>query len=538
MVGKFLKFLEEYENYVAPLSTETHLAYFNATISGKAEDYKKAAELELKLSKYYADKEKFDFLRKVKESRAIDEPVLKRELDLIYNSFAAHQFDENLLKRIVSLSTELERKFSVYRANVDGKELTDNEIDEILETSEDDATLRKTWEASKEIGETIAGEVLELVKLRNEAANQLGYSNYHEMSLDLSEQNARELDELFDLLDKLTEEGFVKLKEEADEKLSEKYGIPKEKLMPWHYQDKFFQQGPKITSLDLDEYYKKKDVVELVRNYYNGLGLNIDDILERSDLYEKPGKYQHAYCTDIDRNGDVRVVCNVKPNYKWTGTLLHEFGHAVYDKYIKKELPWELRTHAHIFTTEAIAMLFGRMAINPAWLKDVVKISPQEVEKIADDCDKTLAFEQLVFSRWVQVVYRFEREMYKNPDQNLNSLWFELVNKYQKLQIPEGRNKPDWAAKIHIALYPAYYHNYMLGEMLASQLYFYISEKVLGGKFPGNYSFAGAKDVGLYLRHLFFEYGALYRWDKLIEKATGEKLTPKYYAEQFVNKRF
>ncbi len=536
MLNKFFKFLEEYENFVAPLSRELHLAYFNATISGKAEDYQKAAELEMKLSEYYSDKEKFEFLRTVKNSGEIDEHVLKRELELIYNSFAAHQFDKKLQKEIIELSNELERKFSTHRAKIDGKELTDNEIDEILETSDNNEVLRKTWEASKEIGEQIADDVLRLVKLRNKAARQLGYDNYHQMSLELSEQSAEELDKLFDELNELTAKGFAKLKDEIDEKLAEKYGVPKNELMPWHYQDKFFQQGPKFADVDLDKYYKDKDVVKLVRDYYDGMDLPIDDILEKSDLYEKPGKYQHAYCTDIDRNGDVRVVCNVKPNYKWTGTLLHEFGHAVYDKFIKRELPWELRTHAHIFTTEAIAMLFGRMAANPAWLRDVVKIGESEAEKISGECDKLLAAEQLIFSRWVQVVYRFEKSMYENPEQDLNKLWFELVKKYQMLNVPENRNAADWAAKIHIALYPAYYHNYILGEILASQLYYYIVEKVLNGKFPQNYSFANQKDVGKYLRHLFFEYGAVYRWDELVKKATAEELTPKYYARQFIEK--
>ena len=37
------------------------------------------------------------------------------------------------------------------------------------------------------------------------------------------------------------------------------------------------------------------------------------------------------------------------------------------------------------------------------------------------------------------------------------------------LKKPEGRNMPDWATKIHVALYPCYYHNYLLGELLASQ---------------------------------------------------------------------
>ena len=69
--------------------------------------------------------------------------------------------------------------------------------------------------------------------------------------------------------------------------------------------------------------------------------------------------------------------------------------------------------------------------------------------------------------------------MFENPEQDLDSLWWELVERYQGLKKPEGRKKPDWAAKIHIALYPVYYQNYMLGELLASQLYYYIKDKVI-----------------------------------------------------------
>jgi peptidyl-dipeptidase A len=179
-------------------------------------------------------------------------------------------------------------------------------------------------------------------------------------------------------------------------------------------------------------------------------------------------------------------------------------------------------------------MIFGRFASNPQWLKDVVNISEEEKEKISDDCRNSLKLEQLVFSRWVQVMFRFEKGMYENPEQDLNKLWWDLVEKHQLIKKPEGRNEPDWASKIHVALYPAYYHNYMLGELLASQLYFYIKNRVLKTEEP-EVSFAGSKDVGDYLKHLYFSYGALYDWEDLIENATGEKLTPKYYAEQFVD---
>ena len=41
---------------------------------------------------------------------------------------------------------------------------------------------------------------------------------------------------------------------------------------------------------------------------------------------------------------------------------------------------------------------------------------------------------------------------------------------------------PDWATKIHIALYPCYYHNYLLGELLASQLHYYIAANITKGQ--------------------------------------------------------
>ena len=55
-------------------------------------------------------------------------------------------------------------------------------------------------------------------------------------------------------------------------------------------------------------------------------------MIARSDLYEKKGKSPHAFCTDIDREGDVRVLANIVPNEYWMGTMLHELGHAVYSQ--------------------------------------------------------------------------------------------------------------------------------------------------------------------------------------------------------------
>jgi peptidyl-dipeptidase A len=120
-------------------------------------------------------------------------------------------------------------------------------------------------------------------------------------------------------------------------------------------------------------------------------------------------------------------------------------------------------------------------------------------------------------------MYRFENQMYKNPKQDLNKLWWDLVEEYQELKQPADHNEPDWASKIHVALYPAYYHNYMLGELLASQLQEYIENK--------NGIYYEGKEVGDYLKNNIFFPGAKYNWNDLINHATNEDLNPAYFVK-------
>ena len=64
----------------------------------------------------------------------------------------------------------------------------------------------------------------------------------------------------------------------------------------------------------------------------------------------------------------------------------------------------------------------------------------------------------------------FERQLYADPDADLDTLWWDLVERYQQVRRPDGRHAPDWASKIHLAAAPVYYQNYLYGELFASQL--------------------------------------------------------------------
>ena len=195
------------------------------------------------------------------------------------------------MERMVSLDNKVQEAYTNYRPEVDGQVMTMSDIYTAMTTETDLAKREKVWRASKEVGNLIFDDLIELVKLRNQAARLAGYDNYHTMSVACSEQDVTQIDEILTQLIELTEQPFIDMKRLLDEVLARQYGIAIEALRPWHYHDPFFQRTPLVYELDLDTVYQDSDIEALMKRYYASVGLPINDILDRSDLYEREGKY-------------------------------------------------------------------------------------------------------------------------------------------------------------------------------------------------------------------------------------------------------
>jgi peptidyl-dipeptidase A len=112
-------------------------------------------------------------------------------------------------------------------------------------------------------------------------------------------------------------------------------------------------------------------------------------------------------------------------------------------------------------------------------MQQMLELSDEQRMEIEKVSSMYAQLKQLIFARWDMVMYNFEKQLYADPEQDLNSLWWRMVEKYQLVKRPQDRNEPDWAAKIHFTIAPCYYHNYLLGELLASQLHHHIVGKIL-----------------------------------------------------------
>ncbi|HUU16323.1 MAG TPA: M2 family metallopeptidase [Sedimentisphaerales bacterium] len=528
------QFIDIHIAKVEPLTTQANLAYWDASTTGRPEDYERFNNLQLEIRRIYNNPQEFAFLKEIKESGQVGNTRLARQLDKLYYAYLKNQIEPELLQKLVDSDGKIQEKYNTFRGTIDGQEVTMSDIYTILTTEKNCRKRELAWRASKQVGDAIADDLIQLVKLRNEAARKVGFDNYHTLSIVTGEQNIKELDRIFEELCALTNEPFARLKKELDRILAESYGIAPGDLMPWHYHDPFFQRTPLVYDLDLDIYYQDRDVKELADKYYAGVGLPVDDILARSDLYDREGKYPHAFSFEADRDGDVRILCNLQNTERWMETILHELGHAIYSKYHDRREPWLLREPAHSFTTEAIAMFFGRLSRNANWMQQMLGLPDEQRAKIEKVSEKYLQYQQVLFVRWAAVMYNFEKQLYANPEQELNTLWWDLVEKYQFVKRPPGPVDAGWASKLHFTTAPCYYHNYMLGELLASQLHNHIVHKVLKLKSDEGVSYVGDRRVGDYLRRKVLRPGALYHWNEMITRATGEPLTPKYFVNQFI----
>ena len=514
---------------VQELETAANRASWQAATTGKEDDLRASSEARAALRRLHSDPAGAAQVRALLASSQVRDPILRRELTLVDLAFTENRLPAAVIEDLTARESELEQIFYTFRPEFEGKPASNNELLDVLREEKDQPRRRAAWEASKLIGREVAPRLRELVRRRNEAARSQGFENYYSKQLAMEEIEEEVLFAMLDEFRARSDRPFAAIRAEIDQAIARKLGASPDRLYPWHWEDFFGQEAPSVGQVSLDPLFRGVKLEPVAEDYFAGIGLPIEDVMARSDLYERPGKDQHAFCTDIDRMGDVRILCNLRETERWMGTLLHELGHAAYDKYLPRSLPYLLRRPGHTMLTEAVAMYMGRLPRDAAWLREALGV--QLDARVDEDVRHQLEWSMLVAARWILVMVYFERELYHDPDRDdLNTLWWDLVESIQLVKRPPGRDEPDWASKLHLSLAPVYYHNYLLGEFTASQYGAAIRERVDG---------AGSRRdprIGEFLRGEVFARGATAPWSELVRDATGEPLSSRFFLEDFVSR--
>ena len=429
------------------------------------------------------------------------------------------------------------------------KTVTPNQIDNTLRESRDVAERRRIWEVSKQVGPALKPGLVELRRLRNRIAQEMGYSSFFALQVSDYEMSVDEMMQTMEGFQRDLRPLYEQVHCWAKYELAKRFGRPPPKRIPAHWiGNRWAQAWPGLTaSADLDRLFQGKSpewIVQQAERFYTSLGMPPlpDSFWERSDLYQlAPGakrkKNTHASAWHLDLDQDVRSLMSVEPNYRWFQTTHHELGHVYYFlAYSNPEVPLTLREGANRAFHEAIGDLIGIAARQPAYLKQIGLLPDDfEIDPTMWLLDEALNQAVVFIPFSAGTMSFFERDFYEenlSPDE-FNQRWWEYVGRFQGVEPPEPRGEEfcDACTKTHISDDPAQYYDYAMAFVIKYQLHTYIAKNILKQD-PRNCNYYGNQEVGEFLWDLL-QLGATRDWREVIREKTGEEISTRAMLEYF-----
>ncbi len=479
-------------------------------------------------------------------------PLQVRELEVIlYYAGSDPQTVAGLVKEKIKASIAQTEKLFGFTFKLNGKEVTTNDLDNVLKTETNLQKRLDAWESSKEVGKGLKSGLVNLRKLRNETVQALDYPDF--FAYQVSDYGLTTA-EMMDMMKRLNQELrplFRELHTYARYELAKKYGVKEvPDYIPAHWLPNRWGQDwsamLEVKGLNVDSVLSTKSpewIVKAGESLYKSLGYPPlpETFWLKSNLYPYPAdstlkKNNHASAWHIDLDKDVRSLMSVEPNSEWFETSNHELGHIYYYiSYSTPEVPPVLREGANRAFHEALGSMMGMAATQKPYLIGQGLI-PADVKT---DSIQIMLKEALNFAVFIPfaagTMSEFEKALYADnlPESEFNNKWWELAKKYQGIVPPETRGEEycDACTKTHINDDPAQYYDYALSYVILFQLHQYIAENILHQPATAT-NYYGHKEIGDFIRKIMSS-GATKDWREVMKDATGEDMNAKALVRYF-----
>src|SRR4051812_29269263 len=291
--------------------------------------------------------------------KELSEITVRQLKQLLLNAAEGPMTNPELVTKRVEAETKQASILNSFEFKLNGKTITANDIDNLLEKSTDLAERKAVWEASKQSGPALKPNLVTLRDLRNGVAQEMKYPDYFTLQVSNYGMSTPEMLKMLDDWMTTLRPLYLQLHTWAKYKLAEKYHQPVPKKIPAHWINNRWSQEWEglVEAANVDKYFEGRDpewIIKTAEQFCTGLGFSAlpQSFWTKSDLYPVPAgdkrkKNTHASCWHVDLDTDIRSLQSIEPNSRWFFTAHHELGHGYYFKaYSRPEVPFLLRTGA------------------------------------------------------------------------------------------------------------------------------------------------------------------------------------------------
>lgn len=470
------KFLDKKEKQFEQISYELGDAYWNF-YSGEAK-----ADLKTPKDEFYnllINDTLNNYIKEWYPKRAeIQDTILKRRIELWHR---------------VLLSAKVEYDAEIMQLR--------NELEEALQVSD-----KKTKEPYD-----FETNMLKLIQLRNKKAVELGFDNYVHLTFEVNGLGYEWFKNFVIQMDSLSINAYKSLVEKTKEKRNLK------KFDQRNAYRLYVQFNRNTESRNV----KEEEMIPLVKESLANIGINYSELPAK--LAEKelpPGVGGQGLMINIPN--DFRAVMTLGMEIS---TWMHEMGHGLHglfnsiDETILEGYEW-IPGNANTTFAEGMAETSAWITRNPEWQKKYTKLTKEEIAE-----KRALVHESVpAYIRFSLYNFMLETELYLNPEKSYEEIQTYLAKKYLLIETEEIRTRG--LNNIIYVSYPLYLQNYLIADMIASQVHTALKEK-----FGENYVFS--KEVGPYLIKNFYSKGEYYNWNERMIQGTGKPLDIEAYFKYY-----
>ncbi len=395
--------------------------------------------------------------------------LLFQNMELEEKGFA--QSIVSLMQEENRLANEYQKLYASAQIPFQGKTVTVAQLGPYKEST-DRATRRAALEAEgsffDENREQFDALFDKLVKNRTAQAKALGFDSFVELGAIRRQRNCYTPEDAASFREQVVRD-LVPLTVKIKERRAKRLGIEDFKF---HDNALSFKDGSATPQGTPEE------ILAAGKKMYQELSpetAEFIDLMFENDLFDvlaKEGKAPGGYCTSLPDYGCPFIFSNFNGTSGDVDVLTHEAGHAFADFIASKTVPVHALRCPSMegAETHSMSMEFLTAPWHHLFFGD-----------LTDKYELSHAEDALLFIPYGCLVDHFQEEVYRHPEmtpQERNETWLRLEKLYRPYidfdNLPFYSRGAGWQRQLHIYLYPFYYIDYCMAQVMSLQ-YFALS---------------------------------------------------------------